>query len=81
MYSGGCETSGCRSALKSGAAASSGSGSGIKGAATLSGIEFERRNCGDSCDAARVFGMSARAEVKSEAVGFVRRPVDMEVWM
>lgn len=42
---------------------------GITGAATLSGIDLESRSCGDSCDAVRVFGMSARAEVKSVAVG------------
>ena len=44
-----------------------------------SGMDEESLNCGASCEAERVLGMSARAEVKSVGLGFVRREVDMDV--
>ena len=42
---------------------------------------MRRLSCGVRREALEVFGMSERAEEKSEAVGLVRRCVDMEVWV
>ena len=67
--------------MKSGAAACSLSGRGMGGAEMASGSEEESLNCGASCEAVRVLGMSARAEVKSVGFGLVRREVAMDVWM
>ena len=69
--------SGARRAVKSGAGSGGASGCGIEGQERSSGMGS--LSCGCRRDPREAFGMSASADAKSDAVGFVRREVVMEV--